>query len=69
MLHVLDRKMLQKQRKVGEQHVLKQSNMSQNCVNFRFLHMRFLYGQYTVQKLIVPTSHQNSNNFPAIEPI
>ena len=35
--------MLQKQMKVGEQRVLKQSNMSQNCVNFQFLHMRFLH--------------------------
>ena len=65
MLHVLDGKMFQKQRKVGEQRVLKQSNMSQNCINFQFLHMRF-YGRYTVQKLIVPASYQNSNNFPAI---
>jgi len=43
MLYVLDGKMLQKQMKVGEQRVLKQSNMSQNCVNFQFLHMRFLH--------------------------
>ena len=31
--------------KVGEQHVLKQPNMSQDCVNFQFLHMRF-FAQY-----------------------
>ena len=40
MLHALDGKMLPK---VGEQCVLKQSNMSQNCANFQFLHMRFLH--------------------------
>jgi hypothetical protein len=43
MLHVLDGKMLQKQMKVGEQLILKQPNMRQNCANFQFLHMRFLH--------------------------
>src|SRR6202011_5090979 len=49
MLHVLDGKMLQKQMKVGEQHVLKQPNLSQNCVNIQFLHMRFLHNICAIQ--------------------
>jgi hypothetical protein len=38
--HVLYGKMSQKQTNVGEQRVLKQSNM---CINLQFLHKRFLH--------------------------
>jgi len=54
MLHVLDGKMLQKQTKVGEQHVFKQSNMSQNCANFQFLHnICAIYITHTVRPCLI----------------
>jgi hypothetical protein len=43
------------------------SIFSLELAEFNIVHISMqTYGRYTVQKLIVPASYQNSNNFPVI---